>query len=240
MAITLEVLRDSLGKKKGNLVSQETVDELNRLESDGDYGEEFTDAYKQYFNVLEKNSAWSTPKYMHALKFFSLMEADHSAVDAYVKTFPERLEARHERGESKRDMGGEASRYNASGLVNEIRRVAGISVKLTHRHTMLKAIQVTTDLMLDRNVSPAVRQKAAETLIRELRPEEDSNVVIKVGMTDDMKNQQAKLVDHIGTIALNQQKMLAAGMKIEDIQRLNVSVIRDEEYEEAEEVYDEE
>jgi hypothetical protein len=28
--------------------------------------------------------------------------------------------------------------------------------------------------------------------------------------------------------------MLAAGMKIEDIQRLNVSVIRDEEYEEAE------
>jgi len=234
MAVTLEILRDSLGKKKGMLVSQETVDELNKLEANPDYGEEFIDAYKQYFNILDKNSAWSTPKYMNALKFFVLMESDHSAVDAYVKTFPDRLEARHARGESKKDIGGEASRYNASALINEIRRVAGISVKLTHRHTMLKAIQITTDLMLDKNVSPAVRQKAAETLIRELRPEDDSNVVIKIGMTDDMKNQQAKLVDHIGSIALNQQKMLAAGMRIEEIQRLNISVIRNEEYEEAE------
>jgi len=234
MAVTLEILRDSLGKKKGMLVSQETVDELNKLEANPDYGEEFIDAYKQYFNILDKNSAWSTPKYMNALKFFVLMESDHSAVDAYVKTFPDRLEARHARGESKKDIGGEASRYNASALVNEIRRVAGISVKLTHRHTMLKAIQITTDLMLDKNVSPAVRQKAAETLIRELSPEDDSNVVIKIGMTDDMKNQQAKLVDHIGSIALNQQKMLAAGMRIEEIQRLNISVIRNEEYEEAE------
>ena len=234
MAVTLEILRDSLGKKKGMLVSQETVDELNKLEANPDYGEEFIDAYKQYFNILDKNSAWSTPKYMNALKFFVLMESDHSAVDAYVKTFPDRLEARHARGESKKDIGGEASRYNASALINEIRRVAGISVKLTHRHTMLKAIQITTDLMLDKNVSPAVRQKAAETLIRELSPEDDSNVVIKIGMTDDMKNQQAKLVDHIGSIALNQQKMLAAGMRIEEIQRLNISVIRNEEYEEAE------
>jgi hypothetical protein len=180
MSLELAVLQDSLGKKKGNLISQETVDELNKLAEDPEYGEEFIDAYRQYFNILEKNSNWSTPKYMNAMKFFILVEAEHSAVDAYVKVFPERLEARHKRGETKRDMGGEASRFNSSSIVNEIRRVAGISIKLTHRHMLIQALSVTQGLMMNNNVSPAVRQKAAETLIRELKPDEKSEISIEI------------------------------------------------------------
>jgi hypothetical protein len=76
--------------------------------------------------------------------------------------------------------------------------------------------------MFDPEASKAVQQKAGETLIRELKPAEDSTVNIKVGMDDESKAQQSKLVDHIGQIALNQQKMLAAGMSIEEIQKLNV------------------
>lgn len=235
--LELEVLQDQLGKKKGSLITQETVDELNRLVEDPDYGEEFVDAYSSYFNVLEKNTQWTTPKYMSAMKFFTLMEAGHTATDAYVKTFPERLEARHARGENKSAMGGEASRYNASALVNEIRKVATIPVQLVHRHLLHKAIQQQAHLMMNAN-SEMVRQKAGEVLIRELKPTEDSTVNIKVGMSDEAKSQQAQLVDHIGSIALNQQKMLAAGMNIADIQRLNIQIssaidaeIEDEDYE---------
>lgn len=230
--LELAVLQEQLGKK-GSKLTQDLVDELNMLEADCDYGETFTEYYVRYFNVLEKSNQWTTPKYMNALKFFSLVESNHSLVDAYIKTFPERLVARHARNENKKHMGGEASRYNASELVNEIRKVARIPVELTNYHTFQEAIRRSVELMNDPEVSPAVQQKAAETLIRELKPKEDSTINIKVGMSDEAKSQQAKLVDHIGTIALQQQKMLAAGMDIAKIQRLNIQISSAIDVEEA-------
>jgi len=209
--LELEVLRDQLGKKKGHLVTQEIVDELNVLIDDPDYGEEFLDAYSMFFNVMDGNSQWSTPKYMNALKFFALVEAKHSAVDAYVKVFPERLAARHARNESKRDMGGEASRYNASTLVNEIRKVANISVKLIHRHTFHDAIAVTTRMMYDNNVSPAVRQKAAEVLIRELKPEDDKQINVTVTNEGSVIDELRKATE---MLVMEQRRSIEAGVAV--------------------------
>jgi hypothetical protein len=214
MSLELAVLQEQLGRKKGSLITQDTVDELNKLIEDPEYGEDFVDAYRQYFNILDKNNQWSTPKYMSAMKFFILMESGHSAVDAYVKVFPERLEARHARGESKTDMGGEASRYNASQLVNEIRKVAGIGVKLTHRYMLMDALDITHRLMNDRNVSPAVRQKAAETLIRELKPDDKTEISIEikndVSAIDELRKATEALV-------LEQRRSIEAGIAVKFI-----------------------
>lgn len=226
MKVELEVLQQQLGKK-GRAITQDTVDELNQLIEDPDYGEEFLDQYISYFNVMEKESLWTTPKYMNAMKFFCLIESGHNQLEAYVKVFPDRLQARLDRGEKKSDMGGEASRFNSSQLVNEIRKVATVPVQLIHRNILHKAIMKSAQLMNDPGVSPAVQQKAAEVLIRELKPTEDSNVNIKIGMSEEAKSQQARLLDHIGQIALQQQQMLASGMKIEDIQRLNVQISKE-------------
>jgi hypothetical protein len=225
MSLQLAVLQEQLGRKKGSLITQDTVDELNKLIEDPDYGEDFVDAYRQYFNILDKNTQWSTPKYMSAMKFFILMESGHTAVDAYVKVFPERLEARHARGESKTDMGGEASRYNASQLVNEIRKVAGIGVKLTHRYMLMDALDITHRLMNDRNVSPAVRQKAAETLIRELKPDEKSEISIEikndVSAIDELRRATEALV-------LEQRRSIEAGISVKYIAE---SMVIEGEYE---------
>ena len=227
MSVTLELLKEQVGSKKSHLITQDTVDEINKLIDDPDYGESFLDQYVSYFNILDESKKWSTPKYMHAMKFFCLVEANNKLVDAYVKVFPERLQARLDRGENKKDMGGEASRYNSSELVNEIRKVSGIPVQLIHRHLLHQSIMVTAGIMNDTSISPMVRQKAAETLIKELKPADDTNVNIKVGMSDEAKTQQAQLVDYIGKIALQQQQLLAGGMNIADIQKLNIQISKD-------------
>ena len=229
MGVELVTLQEQLGVKKGRFITQEIVDELNRLTDDPEYGQEFLDSYISYFNITEKNKHWCTTRYMNAMKFFCLVEGEHSAVDAYVKVFPERLEARLKRGQNKHNMTGEASRYNASALVNEIRKVATIPVQLIHRNLLHEAILKQASLMNDSRVSPAVQQKAAETLIRELKPSEDQNVNLKIGMSEDMKIQQGQLVDHLGQIALNQQRLLAGGMSIEEIQKLNIQVTKHED-----------
>lgn len=228
MALELEVLQDQLGKKKGALVSQETIDEINKLAEDPDYGESFVEQYVSYFNVIEKNNVWSTPKYMNALKFFCLIEADHSAVDAYVKVFPERLKARHKRGESKTQMGGEASRYNASALVNEIRRVATIPVTLSHRHMLHAALDKSFKLMNDRNVSPTVQQKAAETLIRELKPQEKAELSIEVSNDVSAIDELRKATENL---ALAQMKSLEAGVAVKYIAESKVMGVIEAEVE---------
>lgn len=213
MSLQLEVLQAQLGKK-GKLITQDTVDELNKLVEDQDYGEQFLDQYISFFNVLDQNSQWSTPKYMNALKYFSLIESGHSQIDAYVKVFPERLEARYARGERKSDMGGEASRYNASQLVNEIRKVASVSVKLIHRHTFHDAIAVTARLMHDPMTSPAVRQKAAETLIRELKPDEKTEISIEIKNDTSAIDELRKATE---ALVLEQRRSIEAGMSVKYI-----------------------
>ena len=209
--LDLETLREQLGKKKGGLVDQDTVDELNRLVEDPEYGEEFLDAYGQFFNVMDGNSQWSTPKYMNAIKFFTLIESGHVIVDAYVKVFPDRLASRHSRNQSKSQMGGEASRYNASQLVNEIRKVANVSVKLIHRHTFHDAIAMTAKMMYDTNVSPAVRQKAAEVLIRELKPEEDKQINVTVTNEGSAIDELRKATE---ALVIEQRRSIEAGIAV--------------------------
>jgi len=213
--VELEVITEQLGVKKGNLVTQDTVDELNKLAKDPDYGEEFLDSYISHFNILEKNSKWSTPKYMNAMKFFTLMEGGHNAVDAYVKTFPDRLANRVKRGEGKKDMGGEASRFNASPLVNEIRKVAGIGVQLIHRNILHEAILKSADMLNDDTISAAVRQKAAETLIRELKPSEDAT--INVNVNDGAIDAIAELRKATEALAIAEHRNLQAGVSIKAI-----------------------
>lgn len=213
MSLELQTLQAQLGKK-GKLITQDTVDELNRLVEDVDYGTEFLDSYINYFNILDKDDKWSTPKYMNAMKFFTLVEAGHTATDAYCKVFTERLEARYARGERKSDMGGEASRYNASQLVNEIRKVANVSVKLIHRHTFHKAIVGTEQLAFDPSVSPAVRQKALETLIRELKPDEKSEISIEIKNDTSAIDELRKATE---ALVLEQRRSIEAGMSVKYI-----------------------
>lgn len=224
MSVTLELIQDQVGAKRSHLITKDTVEEINKLIEDAEYGEEFLDQYISYFNIIDGNKEWTTPKYMNAMKFFCLVESGNKLIDAYVKVFPDRLQARYDRGEGKKDISGEASRYNASKLVNEIRKVSSVPIQLIHRHLLHESIMVQAKIMHDSNISPMVRQKAAEALMKELKPTDDTNVNIKIGMSDEAKSQQAQLVDHIGKIALQQQQMLAAGLNIADIQKLNIQI----------------
>jgi len=181
--IELVALQNQLGTKK--VVTQDTVDELNKLIEDPEYGEEFIESYITHFSVIENNDKWGTSKYTSAIKFFTLVESDMSLTDAYCKVFPDRLQAILDIGKDRKDISGQASRYNNSKLVNDIRSMATIPVQLIHRHTFYKAIQVAADLMVNAR-SEMVRQQATATLIRELKPAEETKMQLDIGVTHNV------------------------------------------------------
>lgn len=218
--LTLATIQSQLTKSQKLLVSDDTVDEINKLAVDPEYGPEFLQSYLEYLNVLAEAPRNNHTQYLHAMKFFTLVEARNNLTDAYVKVFPDRM-ARREKGnpdktpeEVKALLRGEASRYNGSKLLADIRRVAMIPVHLIHRHLLHDAIEVNAELMLTAR-SEMVRQKAADTLIRELKPAEDAVLNIKV--EDGRASVIEQLAKATQELAAKQHEAILAGVPIQQI-----------------------
>ena len=215
--LSVELVHSQLTAQQRLTVSEETIEDINRLAADPDYGEEFMDTYLTHLQVLADAPKNNHTQYLNAMKFFSLVEARNSLTNAYIKVFPERYEDRRKgrTDETAKDlMRKEASRYNGSKLVNEIRRVAGMPVQLVHRHLMHEAILETANLMKNAK-SEMVRAKAADTLIRELKPAEEQTLNVKVedgstSVIDDLRKATQEL-------AAQQHEAVMAGVPIKQI-----------------------
>lgn len=215
-ALSLDLVQSQLKPRQKLLVGEETIQEIQKLAEDPDYGPEFLDCYVDHLNILKENPKRNHDQYLRAVKFFSLVEADNSLTDAYIKVFPERYVARQRNSDdpTKTIMRGEASRYNGSQMVSEIRRVATIPISLIHRHLLHKAILKTAELM-DSARSEMVQQKAADTLIRELKPAEDNTLNINV--EDGSTSVIEELRKATEKLAAQAHRSVMAGVPLKDI-----------------------
>jgi len=210
--LTLDLVQSQLRPRQQLTVSEDTIHEIQKLVKDPDYGEEFVDCYIDHLNVLKENPKRNHQNYLEAVKFFSLVEAGNSLTDAYIKVFPKRFNARG-RGD-KKAMRGEASRFNNTQMVNEIRKIAGIPVQLIHRHLLHKAILKTAKLMKSAK-SELVQQKAAETLIRELKPTEEQ--VINISVDDGSLSVIEQLRQAAESLAAQEYQSVQAGIPLKQI-----------------------
>ena len=217
--LTLDLVQSQMRPNQRLTISEDTVKEVQKLAEDSSYGPQFLDAYLDHLNIFKENPGRSHSQYLNAVKFFSLVEADNSLVDAYIKVFPARYTTRNENTEQENRKGkdlirGEASRYNKTMLVNEIRKVAAIPVQLIHRHLLHEAILAQADLMRNSR-SDMVRQKAGATLIAELKPTEDHVLNVKVddnttSVIDELRKAAEKL-------AIAEFQSVQAGVPLKEI-----------------------
>lgn len=223
--LTLSSVQSQLTGPQKLMVDEGVIDEINKLVHDPDYGPEFLESYLDCLNVLAEAPRNNHTQYLNAMKFFSLVEAGNSLTDAYVKTFPDRFNNRQAGNPGKSPdevrqlLRGEASRYNASKLMAEIRRVATIPIQLVHRHLLNDAILVQADLMMNAR-SEMVRSKAADTLIRELKPAEDQ--VLNVKVEDGSVSVIAELQKAAQALAASQHEAVMAGVPLKQISQSKV------------------
>jgi len=216
--LTLDLVQSQMRPNQRLTISEETVEEIQKLAESPDYGQEFLDCYLDHLNIFKENPQRSHTQYLHAIKFFSLVEAGNSLTDAYIKLFPQRYEDRKQNyapdDRKKEIMRGEASRYNNSMLVNEIRKVAAVPVQLIHRHLLHEAILEQAHLMRNAR-SEMVRQKAGACLIAELKPTEDQ--VLKVEVEDNTTSVIDQLRKAAEDLAGAEHSRVAAGVPLKDI-----------------------
>ena len=219
---TLDYLRAQLPKAKGKLVNQDVVDELNELVKDPDYGQEFLNSVITHTSTLTDTSRHSMQEYLNAIKYYSLTSVGHTLLDAYIKVFPDRLQARLDRGQVKEDIRSEANRFNRTELVNAIKAQALIPLHLVNQETVQKAINQLSHLMMNAR-SDVAKVSAATAILKELRPPEVQQMEIAVGLNEEAQAAQAAQNDTLAQIAINQQKLLAEGHSIEDVQKIHMT-----------------
>lgn len=217
--LSLDLVKSQLTPTQRLTVNQEALDEIHRLAEDPDYGEEFIDSYLMHMNVWKENNRCTHERYINAVKFFTLVESRNSLTNAYIKVFPERYEQRrknHPEAEEadKSFMRAEASRYNNSVTVNDIRKIATVPVQLIHRHILHEAILEQAKLMRSAR-SEMVKQKAGATLIAELKPTEDAT--LKIEVDDGSKSAIEDLREATIALAIAERRSVEAGVPLSEI-----------------------
>ncbi len=226
--LSLPVVHSQLTKTQRLTVTQDVLDEINKLAEDPLYGEEFLDVYMQHMAVLENAPNGNHTRYVNAVKYFILVESGESLTNAYIKLFPERIDSRRKANPDNymRIVNGEASRYNSSHMVNEIRRLATVPVQLIHRHLLHEAILEQAKLMRSAK-SEMVRQKAAATIITELKPTEEQQIRVKVD--DGSSSVIEELRKATEALAASEHQAVMAGVPIKQIAETDIIEVEYEE-----------
>lgn len=214
--VSVTSVKSQIGKLHEHLITEQALEDVKRLVDDPDYGEEFIQSYLDHLNILRDFHTQDHNHYVNALKFFTLVEAGNNLTNAYCKVFPERLEERERKnpGQGYEKIRTEASRFNKTKMVNEIRRVAGMPVQLIHRHLLHEAILESANLMRTAK-SEMVRQKAAATLITELKPAEEQQINVKVD--DGSASAIEALRQAAESLAAAEHKSILAGRPLKDV-----------------------
>ena len=217
--LELESTKALVPKNYKKMIDQDLIDELNHLIEDPDYGDQFKEDFLMHNNVLEHNANWSISKYIDAIKYHSLIQIGHSQVDAYCKVYPERLERKIRDGGSKADMGGEASRFNKSQLINKIRAQALVPLHLVNQHNVQLGINTLANVCANGRYDRD-RVAAATALLKELKPPETAKLEIDMKVeTTDAISELRKATEEL---ALEQLRSIKAGMAVKEIAEMGI------------------
>ena len=215
--LTLEVIKELLPESKKKKMTQEVLDDINKLVADPDYGAELAENYVNFISVLREQQRYTVEQYKKAIMFYTLVESGVALIHSYTQVFPDRVAYRkkvYPERDLNIDLAHEASRYNRSSLITEIRKLDTLSIKLIHRSLLHEAILKQATLMRTAR-SELVQQKASETLIRELKPDEDTNINLNV---NDGSGQILKdLRQATAALAQMQFNKIAAGASVKSI-----------------------
>ena len=215
--LELAALKEMLPERKSKKLTQGVVDDLNRLVEDPDYGEELAENYVNFLGVLRENHRFTIESYRKAIMFYTLVESDMSILRAYMQVFPDRVsyrKSKYPERDVSLDLTHESSRYNKSMLVMEIRKLDTLSVKLIHRSLLHEAILKQATLMRTAK-SELVQQKASETLMRELKPDEDLNINLNIGDGSSKVLQELRVAT--AALAQEQYTKIAGGTPVKAI-----------------------
>lgn len=188
-------------------VSDTLVNDLNSIITDPDFREAFRDNMISYNKVLSEGK-FKLSSYMNAVMYVSHKLMGYNNLDAYANTFPVKFQQWIQQGKTSQVMSAHVAMYNKSKLVNLVYAQAVIPTHVLNQDKFQAAINHQYKLMTTA-ASEKVQSDAANSLMIHLKPPEDKQVNLSIGIeeTDSIK----ELKNTIAELAAVQVRQIAEG-----------------------------
>jgi hypothetical protein len=233
-ALTVEQFRAALPDKVKKSVNQQLVDQVNATLSEPELFEAYRDNLLSYTKVMA-DGRFKVSEYINAVKYVSHKLMGCTNIDAYSKTFPDKILRFQSEGVSSKDIASYVTAYNKSKLVNLILEQTLIPSYVLNQDLYQKALNVQAELMVTAK-SEKVRSDAANSLLSHLKMPEKQTVELDLNVKEDSSIgqlrqatlelvQQQRLILQAGVMNAQQvahSKVLATGAVV-DVQAKEIS-----------------
>ena len=194
-----QILRGLPQKHLAKYVTDELLDVINS-EPNSEIRRTYKENFLSFSSVLAEGR-YSMLAYAQAIKFVSHKLLGDNSTVAYSKVFPDRYQELVNKGTPSKEISSFASSYSKNQLVVKILEQSLVPTHILNSGIYQEAINTQAELMRTAR-SETVRQKAAESLIVNLKAPEAAKVEIDMNINDS-------IVDDLRatTRALAQQQM---------------------------------
>lgn len=206
--MTIEQFKQMLPDKVKKSVNQELIDQVTDLLKDPDMFESYRDNLLGYTNVMS-DGRFKVDNYVSAVKYVSHKLMGSSNLDAYTKTFPDKMADFQRRNIASKDIASYVTAYNKSKLVNLIFGQTLVPSYVLNADLYQKALNVQAELMVSAT-SEKVRTDAANSLLTHLKVPEATKVQLDVNVKSDKAIES--LHDTMRMLAQQQQQMMRDGL----------------------------
>ena len=182
-SLTVTQFQQALPDKVKKSVNQELIDRVNATLSDPELYESYRDNLLSYTRVMA-DGRFKVSNYIDAVKYVSHKLMGASNIEAYSKTFPDKMQRFSSQGVSGKDIASYVTAYNKSKLVNLIYEQTLIPSYVLNQDLYQRALNTQADLMINAK-SEKVRSDAANSLLVQLKAPEVKKVELDIGIKED-------------------------------------------------------
>ena len=199
----MDQFRLALPDKVKKSVSQDLIDQINLTLSEPELFEQYRDNLLSYAKVMQ-DGRFKVQEYVNAVRYVSHKLMGSTNIDAYSKTFPDKIQRFATQGVVAKDIASYVTAYNKSKLVNLIFEQTLIPSYVLNQDLYQRALNVQAELMVNAK-SEKVRTDAANSLLTQLKPPEIKKVELDIGVKEDSSIAQLRQA----TLELARQQRLA-------------------------------
>jgi hypothetical protein len=201
--LTVDQFKLALPDKVKKSINQELIDQINGTLSEPEMYEAYRDNLLSYTKVMA-DGRFKVQEYVNAVKYVSHKLMGATNIEAYSKTFPDKIQRFAATGVTAKDIASYVTAYNKSKLVNLIFEQTLIPSYVLNQDLYQKALNVQAELMVTAK-SEKVRSDAANSLLTHLKMPETQKVELDVKVREDGSIAQLRAA----TMELARQQRLA-------------------------------
>ena len=181
--LTVEQFQEVLPPKVRKTVNQELIDQINKTLSEPELFEAYRENLISYTKVMN-DGRFKIAEYINAVKYVSHKLMGCTNIEAYSKTFPDKIVRFTAQGVAAKDIASYVTAYNKSKLVGCIMEQTLIPSYVLNQDLYQKALNVQAELMVSA-ASEKVRCEAANSLLTHLKMPEKQKVELEIGVKED-------------------------------------------------------